>query len=173
MSAIWEFTRRLLQAHPASHSNRSSRRRPVEMKDALRLNILPKQWNGFRPCRNRNPLRRLQDLEHHFQCDLYVARVVASALDLPNRTPIEVVGYIPCAAVNRVVEHVEEIAAELGVDLLRSEFLPDTQVKVLGRRLAQRVVVSRFVSVTVREGLAIGFNPAGDKASVSGRRHTL
>src|SRR5579871_6257823 len=93
-------------------------------------------------------------LEHYFQSHLDIARIVAGALNLADGTPTEVIGDGPRSAIDRVVECVEEIASELGLDLFGSELLADAKVEILVGRFAQVVVMLRLVAVAVGEGQA-------------------
>lgn len=71
-----------------------------------------------------------------------------------------------------MIEHVEEIAAELRMNALRAELLADAQVEVLRRSFANIALTLPFVSEGVRERLALIAATAGDKPA-AGARKTL
>src|SRR6185437_9150023 len=133
---------------------------------------MSEQENGFRLWEPK-PTRMKHRLEHQLECYLDVTRIVTSSLDFANAAPVGVVGDVPRAAVDRVVEDIQEVAAELCVHALHLELLAHAQIEVSCGRFTQCAEVLRLVPVGVREWLAAGILSAGCESAVALRREAL
>src|SRR3954447_25694948 len=113
-------------------------------------------------------------LEAHLERHLDVTRIVAGACDLTHvRPPSEVAIDIPGAAIDGVVERVEEIGTQLSPHPLKAEFLADSEIQVLSSRLTKTAVVLRLIAVLIVEGLTVRILTAAHEAAITGRREGL
>ena len=79
----------------------------------------------------------------------------SGAVHLSEVLGVEILLDVIGTAVDGVVEGIQIVGAQLGMDALRAELLADAEIDILRRRLANGAHALPFIAERVREGLAL------------------